>query len=102
MFSYNIPLKTNDRKHQENDKGRFDKQRLREIGILLHSAIIVRVAHERVVSLAWKFKVQRSRGDKTGRLKNFLFFLACNSSNVMSHFTCPHLALSVSCWYWQL
>ena len=44
MFSYNIPLKTNDHKHQENDKGRFDKQRLREIGILLHSAIIVRAA----------------------------------------------------------
>ena len=99
MFPYNIPLKTNDHKHQENDKGRFDKQRLREIGILLHSAIILRVAHVRVVSLAWKFKVQRSRGDKTERLKNFLFFLACNLSNVMTHFTCPHLALSVSCWY---
>ena len=25
MFSYNIPLKTNDHKHQENDKGRFEK-----------------------------------------------------------------------------
>ena len=44
MFSYNIPLKTNDHKHQGNDKGRFDKQRLRETGILLHSAIIVRLA----------------------------------------------------------
>lgn len=52
MFSYNIPLKTNDHKHQGNDKGRFDKQRLRETGILLHSAIIVRLAHVRIVSLA--------------------------------------------------
>ena len=57
-------------------------------------------AYVGIVSLAWKFKVQQSIGDKTGKVKNFLFFLACNSSNVMTHFTCPHLALSVSCWYY--